>query len=141
LETNGVTVHEMLTMASLIEEEATESVDRNTIAGVFYNRIEAKMPLQTDPTILYALGQHQVRISYADLEVESPYNTYRNRGLPPGPIANAGESSIIAALEPAETEYYYFYARANGEVIFTSSLEEHNRVKNQYRHEWNALSN
>ncbi|MFC3883029.1 endolytic transglycosylase MltG [Bacillus songklensis] len=125
----NVTSHKLLTMASLIEEEATEKTDREKIASVFYNRLEAGMPLQTDPTVLYALGEHKDRVFYKDLKVESPYNTYKVKGLTPGPIANAGELSIVAALKPAETEYLYFLATSTGEVIFTKTLEEHNKQK------------
>jgi UPF0755 protein len=123
------TPHELLTMASLIEEEATAKADRKTIASVFYNRIEEGMMLQTDPTVLYAKGKHKERVLYEDLEVESPYNTYKNLGLPPGPIANAGVMSIEAALEPSETDFLYFLATSEGKVIFTKTLEEHNREK------------
>jgi UPF0755 protein len=116
-------------MASLIEEEATEKADRKTIASVFYNRIEKGMMLQTDPTVLYAHGKHKERVLYKDLEIDSPYNTYQNTGLPPGPIANAGKSSIEASLQPEKTDYYYFLATADGDVIFTKTLEEHNKEK------------
>ncbi|WP_147532444.1 endolytic transglycosylase MltG [Bacillus marasmi] len=121
--------HKLLTMASLIEEEATEKADRHTIASVFYNRINIDMPLQTDPTVLYAKGKHKDRVLYEDLEVDSPYNTYKNTGLPPGPIACAGTMSIEAALNPEETDFLYFLATAEGNVIFTKSLDEHNREK------------
>ncbi|MFZ3588264.1 endolytic transglycosylase MltG [Bacillus sp. DJP31] len=123
------TPHELLTFASLIEEEATEKTDREKISSVFYNRIKANMPLQTDPTVLYALGEHKDRVLYEDLEIESPYNTYVIQGLPVGPIANAGEMSIKAALAPAETNFLYFLAAKDGEVIFTETLEQHNREK------------
>jgi UPF0755 protein len=119
-------------MASLIEEEATAKTDREKIASVFYNRLRVGMPLQTDPTVLYALGKHKDRVYYKDLKVNSPYNTYIHNGLPPGPIANAGEMSIRAALQPAETDYMYFLATPNGEVIFTKTLKEHNREKAKY---------
>ncbi|MCL6570624.1 MAG: endolytic transglycosylase MltG [Bacillus sp. (in: Bacteria)] len=125
----NLSVHQLLTMASLIEEEATEKSERKTISSVFYNRIKVGMPLQTDPTVLYAQGKHKERVLYEDLEVDSPYNTYRNNGLPPGPIANAGKMSIEAALEPDETSFYYFLATAKGDVIFTKTLEEHNQAK------------
>ena len=124
-----LSVHQLLTMASLVEEEATEKADRKTIASVFYNRIEKGMMLQTDPTVLYAKGKHKERVLYKDLEVDSPYNTYQNTGLPPGPIANAGKSSIEASLEPENTNFYYFLATADGDVIFTKTLEEHNKEK------------
>jgi UPF0755 protein len=87
------------------------------------------MMLQTDPTVLYAQGKHKERVLYEDLEVDSPYNTYKNTGLPPGPIANAGKASIEASLEPEKTDYYYFLATADGDVIFTKTLEEHNKEK------------
>lgn len=93
-----MSIHDVLTMASLIEMEATEKTDRAKISSVFYNRLKKDMPLQTDPTVLYALGEHKSRVYYKDLKVKSPYNTYNNKGLPPGPIANAGESSWKAAL-------------------------------------------
>jgi UPF0755 protein len=127
-----LTVHELLTMSSLIEEEATEKADRGKIASVFYNRLDEGMPLQTDPTVLYALGEHKSRTVYEDLEVDSPYNTYQNDGLPPGPIANAGLSSIEAALQPDVTEYYYFLASKEGTVYYSETLDEHNEKKAEY---------
>lgn len=126
------TPHTLLTMASLIEEEATQQVERDMIASVFYNRLEVGMPLQTDPTVLYAIGEHKDRVLYVDTEVDDPYNTYVYTGLPPGPIANAGTSSIEAALYPEETDYYYFLATPKGEVLFSKTLEEHNRLKAQH---------
>lgn len=127
-----LSVHKLLTMASLIEEEATGKADRAKIASVFYNRIQKGMPLQTDPTVLYAQGKHKDRVLYEDLKVASPYNTYKNTGLPPGPIANAGRTSIEAALNPAKTDYYYFLATSDGSVIFTKTLAEHNQEKTKY---------
>ena len=128
----GLDVHQLLTMGSLIEEEATALTDRQKIASVFYNRIQANMPLQTDPTVLYALGKHKDRVLYADLQVDSPYNTYIIKGLPIGPIANAGEPSLQAALEPAQTDFFYFLAAPSGEVFFSKTLEEHNALKEKY---------
>lgn len=129
---NDYTPHELLTLSSLIEEEATEKADRGKISSVFYNRMEEGMPLQTDPTVLYALGKHKDKTVYKDLEVESPYNTYQVKGLPPGPIANAGLSSIEAALQPEDTEYYYFLAASNGSVYYSETLDEHNEKKAKY---------
>ncbi|MBT2754630.1 endolytic transglycosylase MltG [Mesobacillus foraminis] len=131
-ESKDMSIHKLLTMASLIEEEATEKVDRDKIASVFYNRMDIGMPLQTDPTVLYALGEHKDRVYYKDLEVDSPYNTYKNTGLPPGPIANAGKMSIEAALAPANTESLYFLATPDGDVLFSKTLEEHNRLKEEH---------
>lgn len=127
-----MSIHNLLTMSSLIEEEATEKADRKKISSVFYNRIEQGMPLQTDPTVLYAQGKHKERVLYEDLEVDSPYNTYKNTGLPPGPIANAGKDSIEAALQPEDTKFLYFLATGEGDVIFTKTLEEHNREKAEH---------
>lgn len=132
MEQQEFTPHKLLTMASLIEEEATEKVDRDQIASVFYNRIETGMPLQTDPTVLYAQGEHKSRVLYKDLEIDSPYNTYKYPGLTPGPIANAGASSIEAALLPAETDYLYFLATSTGDVLFSKTLNEHNQKKSQH---------
>jgi UPF0755 protein len=129
MEDQSMTVHQLLTMASLIEEEATKKVDRDQIASVFYNRIDTGMPLQTDPTVLYAKGVHEKRVYYKDLEIDSPYNTYQNTGLTPGPIANAGTSSIDAVLFPAETDFLYFLATPQGDVLFSKTLAEHNEKK------------
>ncbi len=125
-------VHQLLTLSSLIEEEATGFTDRQKIASVFYNRLAKGMPLQTDPTVLYALGKHKERVLYKDLKVNSPYNTYVVKGLPVGPIANSGKHSVQAALEPAQTDYYYFLAAPNGEVYYAKTLEEHNALKQKY---------
>lgn len=127
-----LTAHQLLTMSSLIEEEATEKADRKKISSVFYNRIEQEMPLQTDPTVLYAQGKHKERVLYEDLEVDSPYNTYKHKGLPPGPIANAGKDSLEAAVNPADTKHLYFLATAEGDVIFTNTLDEHNAAKAEH---------
>lgn len=126
------TAHQLLTMSSLIEEEATQKADRKDISSVFYNRIEQGMPLQTDPTVLYAQGKHKERVLYEDLEVDSPYNTYKHKGLPPGPIANAGKDSLEAAMNPSDTKYLYFLATKEGDVIFTKTLDEHNAAKAEH---------
>ncbi|MDM5330912.1 endolytic transglycosylase MltG [Neobacillus sp. CF12] len=126
------TAHQLLTMSSLIEEEATKEADRKKISSVFYNRIEQGMPLQTDPTVLYAQGKHKERVLYEDLEVDSPYNTYKHKGLPPGPIANAGKDSLEAAVQPADTKHLYFLATPEGKVLFTDTLDEHNAAKAEH---------
>ncbi|MCM3673326.1 MULTISPECIES: endolytic transglycosylase MltG [Peribacillus] len=132
MDKNDYSVHQMLTFASLVEEEATAQVDRGKIASVFYNRIEEDMPLQTDPTVLYAKGSHKSRVFYKDLEVKSPYNTYKNKGLPPGPIANAGTTSIDAVLKPEKTDYLYFLATPEGEVLYSKTLDDHNNKKAEH---------
>ncbi|MEW9500519.1 endolytic transglycosylase MltG [Jeotgalibacillus marinus] len=126
-------VHEVLTFASLLEVEATASTDRRMIAGVFYNRLEEEMPLQTDPTVLYALGEWKDRVVYEDLEIDHPYNTYKHTGLPPGPISAPGLESIEATLDPKGSDYLYFLAGAeDGEVYYSESLEEHERKAELY---------
>jgi UPF0755 protein len=132
MEEREMTTHELMTMASLIEEEATEKVDRDKIASVFYNRLEDGMMLQTDPTVLYAHGEHKDRVFYKDLEIDDPYNTYKIQGLPPGPIANPGVMSIEAALAPADTDHMYFLATSTGDVLFSKTLAEHNRKVNEH---------
>jgi UPF0755 protein len=132
IEEKEMTVHQLLTLASLIEEEATEQVDRNQIASVFYNRMNTGMPLQTDPTVLYAKGEHQEKVYYKDLEIDDPYNTYKYPGLTPGPIANAGVMSIEAALAPAQTDFLYFLAAPDGQVYFSTTLDEHEEKKAEH---------
>lgn len=120
-----MTPHEFLTFASLLEREATAKADRETIASVFNNRIAQGMPLQTDPTVLYALGEHKDRVLYKDLEVKNAYNTYQNKGLPPGPIANSGRASTDATVDPAKTNYLYFVADKDGQNHFAETYDEH----------------
>ena len=125
IEERNMTVHQFLTFASLLEEEATAQTDRETIASVFYNRLEIGMPLQTDPTVLYAIGSHKDRVLNSDLEVQNPYNTYKVNGLPPGPIAGAGKSSLEATINPTNTEYFYFLADKSGINHFAKTYDEH----------------
>ncbi|KUP05811.1 hypothetical protein Q75_10490 [Bacillus coahuilensis p1.1.43] len=130
-----MTTHELLTLASLIEEEATDDENRKKISSVFYNRMEDGMPLQTDPTVLYGMGEHKERVFESDYQYESPFNTYLNKGLTPGPISNPGKSSIEAALFPDDTNFYYFLAaKVNGEitVLFSESYEEHESKRSEY---------
>ncbi|MGB8002352.1 MAG: endolytic transglycosylase MltG [Anaerobacillus sp.] len=136
LEDSENSIHEMMTLASIIEEEASSKADRTKISEVFYNRLEKDMILQTDPTVVYARGEQSGEITQDDLDAESPYNTYKQKGLPVGPIANPGESSIVAAIEPADTDDLYFYARPNGETLFSKTNEEHNKKVAKYKDEW-----
>ncbi|MFO8070171.1 MAG: endolytic transglycosylase MltG [Alkalibacterium sp.] len=133
IEAQETTVHKILTMASFIEREGITYEDRELISGVFYNRLDAEMPLQTDVSITYALGEHQERITYDDLETDSPYNLYKHTGLGPGPVNNPSEESIKASLYPAETDYMYFLADlATKEVYFSESYEQHLEYKREY---------
>ncbi|MGN8645593.1 endolytic transglycosylase MltG [Gracilibacillus sp. HCP3S3_G5_1] len=127
-------IHEVITFASLVEEEAPTEEDRREIAGVFYNRIDEGMRLQTDPTVIYAHGEHISRLTYDHYEIDSPYNTYQVDGLPIGPIANFGESSLTAVLEPGENNYLYFLADSDGNVHYSTTYEEHQNFEDQYIH-------
>lgn len=127
------TIHEILTFASVIEKETGHLDQREEIAGVFHNRLEIGMPLQTDPTVLYALGEHKDRVLYEDLEVESPYNTYYIDGLPIGPISNFAETSLEAVLQPADNDYLYFVHDGEGNIYFAETLDEHNENIEAYR--------
>lgn len=133
IEESEFTVHEILTLASFIEREGFRSEDRDLFSGVFHNRLEEGMRLQTDVSVTYALGQHQERITYDDLEVDSPYNTYMYEGLGPGPVNSPDEDSIRAAIFPAETEYMYFLADLNTrEVYFSETYEQHLEYQEEY---------
>ncbi|WP_227934857.1 endolytic transglycosylase MltG [Alkalihalobacillus deserti] len=136
VEQSEYTVHEILTLASIIEREAQKSEDRYKISGVLHNRLELEMKLQVDPTVSYAHWEHSYMTTYEMLKIDSPYNTYMYAGIPVGPIANPGKDSIKAALNPEETSALFFYARYGGDVIYTETLEEHSKVHQQYRDEW-----
>lgn len=125
------TIHEIFTFSSLVEREARSEEERKMIAGVFYNRLAEGMRLETDPTVLYALGEHKDRVLFSDLEIDSPYNTYQVYGLPIGPISNFGESSLEAVINPSETNYLFFVA-ADGEIYYSETFEEHRRKANEY---------
>ena len=129
----GLTQHEIVTLASVIEKEAQSKSERPRIASVFHNRLKRKWRLQADPTVLYALGNPKRLLTRADLSVDSPYNTYKHRGLPPGPIANPGIDSIIAALRPEKTDYLYFVAIGEEKHHFSKTLSEHNRMIRKIR--------
>ncbi len=126
LSRDSLTRHEIITLASIVEREARIAKERPVIAGVYLNRIRINMPLQADPTVQYARGQHTARVLYKDLEIDSPYNTYKYPGLPPGPIASPGGASIEAALFPATVPYLYFVAAPDGHHEFRRTLDEHN---------------
>ncbi len=125
--------YEIITIASMIEREAMIDREKSIIASVIYNRLEKNMPLQIDATILYALGRHKRKVLYKDLRVKSPYNTYRNRGLPPGPIASPGFQSIVSALHPSRTNYLFYVATGKGDHIFSKTYEEHIKAKKKVR--------
>ena len=124
----GLSKREVLTLASIIEKEAVVGTEKPLISSVFHNRLASRMPLQSDPTAIYGLDDFRCNILPEHLLRDSPYNTYRHRGLPPGPICNPSMQSIIAALWPAKTDYLYFVSRGDGTHSFSSSLSEHNRA-------------
>jgi len=129
-------LHQLLTMASIVEREARVASERPLIAGVYYNRLKTGMKLQADPTLIYALelrGDYDGDIRREHFTYDSPYNTYRYYRLPPGPIGNPGIASIRAALAPQQSEYLYFVAKPDGSHQFSKTLEEHNRAVDQYQ--------
>lgn len=133
-ESLGTTMGEIVTLASIVEEEARVPEERKTIAGVFWNRLDKAMLLEADPTVQYALGGHRDRVLYRDLEVDSPYNTYRNAGLPPGPIASPGRAALEATLYPDSVPYLFFVATGEGgRHAFSETLAEHERKRRESR--------
>jgi UPF0755 protein len=130
-----VSIGSMVTLASLVERETPKPEERPLVAGVFTNRLAKNMPLQCDPTVIYALqmdDEYKGTLRLRDLRLNSPYNTYVNRGLPPGPIGNPGEVALRAALHPTETDYLYFVANTQGGHFFGSTLAEHNKNVAKY---------
>ena len=126
------TLHEVLTLASIVEGEARLSRERPVIAQVFEKRLRIGMPLESCATILFALGKHRDKLYFEDLEIESPYNTYKRYGLPPGPINNPGIDSIRAVLYPASTDYLYFVSKNDGSHHFSKTYSEHLEAKRLY---------
>jgi UPF0755 protein len=132
----GLTIREVVTVASLVEKETAQEHERSLVAAVYRNRMRLNMGMQADPTIIYALqksGDWDGNLTRADLQLDSPYNTYRYRGLPPGPIASPRKASLEAALEPADVKHLYFVSRNDGSHVFADTLAQHNR--NVYEHQ------
>ena len=143
IQASGLSLHEAVTLASIVEREAVLPEERPIIASVFLNRLRLGMPLEADPTVQYALASDPASVerfgfwkqglTTEDLQVDSPYNTYVNGGLPPGPIANPGLASLEAVAHPAQTSYLYFVARNDGSHVFAETLEEHLRNVEKYQ--------
>jgi UPF0755 protein len=133
LDTLGMTRHQVVTLASIVEKEARVPDERPLIAAVYCNRLRQGMLLQADPTVQYALGRHVERVLYSHLAADSPYNTYRHPGLPPGPIASPGTASLEAALYPADVGYLFFVARPDGRHEFRNTFAEHTQARQQVR--------
>ncbi|MBI2988351.1 MAG: endolytic transglycosylase MltG [Deltaproteobacteria bacterium] len=129
----GLSLHQVVTLASLIEKEAGIEAERPLISAVFHNRLKRKIPLQSDPTVIYGLKRFTGTLTRKDLDNRTPYNTYRIPGLPPGPICNPGLSSLKAALFPALVPYLYFVSKNDGSHLFSVSLGEHNRAVRMYQ--------
>lgn len=137
--TTGLTPHQTVTLASIVETEARLPAERPIVASVYLNRVRRRMLLGADPTVIYALklaDRWDGNIKKADLQIDSPYNTYRKPGLPPGPIANPGLASLRAAAAPADTPYLYFVSRNDGSHIFARTLAEHNRNVEKYQRQY-----
>ena len=129
----SLSYHQILTLASIIEKEGLTDEDRKLISGVFYNRMNNDMPLQSDITVLYALGQHKELVTLKDLEVDSPYNLYQHTGLAPGPFNSPSQNAILAAIYPTASEYFYFVADIEtGKVYYAATLEEHEALVAKY---------
>ncbi len=125
--------HDVITLASIIEKESGNVEEQPLVSSVFHNRLKQNMPLQSDPTVAYGLQKYSQPPTADDLDISTPYNTYLNKGLPPGPICNPGETAIRAALFPPETAYLYFVSDGTGAHIFSTNLAEHNSAVARYR--------
>lgn len=128
----NLSLHEVVTLASIIEKEAVSPDEKTLISSVFHNRLRIGMPLQSDPTSVYGVRAFSGKVSKADIQRPSPYNTYLNKGLPPGPIGNPGKHAVQAAMQPAKTDFLYFVARRDGTHQFSKNLDEHNRAVVRY---------
>jgi UPF0755 protein len=140
LDTLGLSRNDVMALASIVEKEARLPEERPVIAAVYLNRLRNHMLLQADPTVQYALGEHQSRVMYKHLEVESAYNTYKHPGLPPGPIASPGRASIVAALYPANVPYLYFVALPDGHHEFRNDFAGHESARRLARQAWDSVS-
>jgi UPF0755 protein len=139
LDTIHLSRNDVMALAAIVEKEAKLPEERPVIAAVYMNRLRAGMLLQADPTVQFALGKHVSRVLYKDLEIDSKYNTYKYKGLPPGPIASPGKASIEAALYPANVPYLYFVAYPDGHHEFRTDLKGHETAKAGARKAWNSL--
>ena len=128
-----LTPHEVVILASIIEKETGDETERPLVSAVFHNRLKMKMPLQSDPTVIYGVNPPFHNITRKDLKSRNPYNTYRIKGLPPGPICNPGFSSLRAALFPADVPYLYFVSKNDGSHLFSVDLADHNRAVKMYQ--------
>ena len=140
LEKRAMSRNDVMALASIVEKEARLPAERPVIAAVYLNRLKAGMLLQADPTVQYAIGRHVSRVLYRDLAIDSPYNTYRYKGLPPGPIASPGKPSIVAALYPASVPYLFFVAYPDGHHEFTPTFAAHSVAVRRARRAWDSVA-
>ncbi len=131
--TLGMTIHQVITLASIIEKETAVADERPIISSVFHNRLKRNMRLESDPTVIYGMGDYNGNITRKDLESPTRYNTYTMKGLPPGPISNTGAKAIEAALFPADTKFLYFVSRNNQTHYFSTNFRDHNRAVRKYQ--------
>lgn len=129
---NGLTLHEVLTMASIVEREVRSAQDMKIVAGIFFTRMKIGMALQADSTVNYVTGKKDAAISLEDSKIDSPYNTYKRVGLPPGPISNPGMNAILSVMDPQESSYLYFLTTTDGQVVFANTFSEHVANKQRY---------
>jgi UPF0755 protein len=129
----GYTIKEIVTLASLVEKEAKVPAERPVISAIFHKRLKKRIYLESCASVLFALGEHKKRLRYKDLEIESPYNTYRRFGLPPTPICSPGKESLMAALHPADTDYLYFFSKGDGSHIFSKTYKEHLNLQRDFK--------
>jgi len=132
ISSQGRTIHEIVIMASLIEKEVRTLEDKKIVSGILWKRLEWDIPLQIDATIAYITGRKTTKITKKELQIDSPYNTYKYKELPLGPISNPGLESILAAIYPQESQYFYYLSTPEGETIFSRTLKEHNEAKVKY---------
>ena len=132
IERQGKSIYQIVIMASMLEKEVKTLEDKKLVSGILWKRLEKAMPLQVDATINFITGKKTIKISLEDLQIDSPYNTYKYKGLPIGPISNPGLDSILAAIYPKESEFWYYLSLPEGKTIFTKTLQEHNFFKAKY---------
>lgn len=140
LQKRAMSRNDVMALASIVEKEAKLPEERPVIAAVYLNRLKAGMLLQADPTVQYAIGHHVTRVLYKDLAIDSKYNTYRYKGLPPGPIASPGKPSIVAALFPAQVPYLFFVAYPDGHHVFTTNFQAHSVAVRNARRAWDSVA-
>ena len=140
LQKQAMSRNDVMSLAAIVEKEARRPEERPVIAAVYLNRLRTGMRLQADPTVQYAIGQHVARVLFKHLEIDSPYNTYKYAGLPPGPIASPGKPAIVAALYPANVPYRFFVAYPDGHHEFTTSFAQHSVAVKRARREWDSVT-